>query len=273
MLFYGHSSHVNFSTQLEAVTACLALHSITIHLIRVITLIWLRCCSSAYCVTFIHCKKKVKSYFKENGCWHITAHPIVSTLLCIKTAQGLFFFFQWDGFWYNAEVREKGIVVFPETKPPSSCGYNVSVCLMGRNGESAQTGNDAAPLPTSSHVIVKFLSGSSMCGEIFISNHYLSLFCYWLVTVFFFLWELSKYLEMGTNICYKRDLNWTVSVEPCQQLYEAVLCSYRDLLIKQHKGVCWWQCPLWDNNTNQVQSKSSWTDKMSTKRAAHNSGL
>lgn len=40
MLFYGHSSHVKFSTQHEAVTAYLALHFIMIHLIRVIKLIW-----------------------------------------------------------------------------------------------------------------------------------------------------------------------------------------------------------------------------------------
>lgn len=61
MLFYGHSSHVNFSAQLEAVTAYLALHSIIIYVIIVINLICLRCCSSANGVTVTQCKSKTKT--------------------------------------------------------------------------------------------------------------------------------------------------------------------------------------------------------------------
>lgn len=146
MLFYGHSSHVNFSTQLEAVTAYLAPHFIMIHLIRVIKLIWLRCSSSAYCVTFIHCKRTRKWYLKENEVltWHSTTctSKLVDCNLYLppplhKDRTVSFIVFSREGFRCHVEVYLKNsIVISPETKAPSSCSYNVSVCLMGQNGES-----------------------------------------------------------------------------------------------------------------------------------------
>lgn len=104
MPFYGHSSHVNFSSQLEAVTACLALHFIMIHLIRAIKTVWRRRCSSAYCVTLIPLKRIWKWYLKENEmmkCWLGTlvlallscwTAICISTLLCRVTLQFLLSF-------------------------------------------------------------------------------------------------------------------------------------------------------------------------------------
>lgn len=148
MLFYGHSNHVAFSTQLEAVAAYLAVHFIMIHLIRVIKIIWLRCWCSAYCVTFIHCKRTWKWYLKENEVltWHITTCPgkLVDCSLYLHSPMHVdravsFIFFHWERFWCNVKVYlENSIVNSPETKT-SSCSYAVSVCLIGQNGESVST--------------------------------------------------------------------------------------------------------------------------------------
>lgn len=118
------------------------------HLIRVIKSIWLRHCTSAYFAVFIHCTRTWKGAVKRAKCWLDTLPHVLgswwtaiclSTLICMKTVQSCFIFFQWEGFWCFVEVLKNSIVISPETKAPSSCCYNISACLMGQNGESVST--------------------------------------------------------------------------------------------------------------------------------------
>lgn len=92
------------------------------HLIRVIKLIWLRCCGSTYSVAFIHCTKTWKWYLKENEVltWHISTCPskLVDCNLYLhptlyKDSTVSFIFLQWEGFWCHVEVLKNSIVISP----------------------------------------------------------------------------------------------------------------------------------------------------------------
>lgn len=225
MLFYGHSSRVNFSTQLEAVTAYLALHFIMIHLIKVIKLTWMRCCSSAYCVTFIHCKRTWKWHLKENEAltWHITTRPskLVDYNLYLHTPPrkdrtvSFIFFFRWERFLKSIS---RIVLWFPQKlKTPSSCSYNVAVCLMGQNGWVSEhklrmTRNLRQLLI---RLIVKCLSGGSMCrGEISLKIS-MAHFCLAVFLLFCCLYNVGT-ADTKTDIYYwKTPLNNTKSPQPC----------------------------------------------------------
>lgn len=204
MLFYGHSSHVNFSSQLEAVTAYLALHFIMIHLIRVIKLIWLRCCSSADCVTFIHCKRTWKWSLKENEVltWHITACPskLVDCNLYLhpppphkdRTVSFIFFSVGKD-FDVMLKSTSRIVLWFPRKLKPL---HHVATTFQSVWWDKWWISE--CNLRMMQHLcqlllllIVKRLSGSHMCRGRFPQNkHSLAHFCYLLFgSVLTFVWS------------------------------------------------------------------------------------